>query len=87
MRIDTSVQLQPHSSFLVFLSPLTLLDIVDTYNQPMTSIGTKLKTLFTAPIHALRSCFAEWVVLMPAKSDLDDEYTFPQTRWAGQGRG
>lgn len=53
----------------------------------MTSLSTKLRTLITAPIHAIRSCFSEWAVLMPAKSQLDDEYTFPQARSAGQGVG
>lgn len=47
--------------------------------------ATKLKAVLTAPIHALCACWAEWAVLMPAKSDLDDDYDFPQGRWAGQG--
>lgn len=51
----------------------------------MSPLSTKLRNLITAPIHAIRSCFAEWAVLMPAKSSLDDEYEFPRARWAGQG--
>lgn len=48
---------------------------------------TKLKVLLATPIYALCACWAKWAILMPAKSDLDDEYDFPQGRWAGQGGG
>lgn len=51
----------------------------------MPSLIATLKHLLTVPVHAIRACFAEWAVLMPAKSREDEEYEFPQGRWAGQG--
>lgn len=48
-----------------------------------TTLKTKLKNLFSR--RKLREIYADWAVLMPAKSHLDAEYNFPKTRYAGQG--
>ena len=53
----------------------------------MTSFVAKLRHIYSVPYRALAACFESWAILMPAKSHLDDEYTFPEARWAGQGRG
>ena len=48
-----------------------------------TTLKTKLKQLFSR--RKLREIYAEWAILMPAKSHLDAEYNFPMGRYAGQG--
>lgn len=53
------------------------------HRERMTSLKTKLKNLFS--IQKLREVYADWAVLMPAKSHLDAEYNFPKGRYAGQG--
>ncbi|KAJ9216561.1 hypothetical protein DTO166G4_1777 [Paecilomyces variotii] len=50
----------------------------------MSSFKDKLKKLFS--LQAIRAKWAEWAPLMPAKSHLSAEYTFPQGRYAGQPR-
>lgn len=44
----------------------------------------KIKSASAFTIEYLRDCWKIWVVLLPAKTHLDDEYNFPAGRYAGQ---
>lgn len=56
-----------------------------TLTTKLKEISNKLKETFS--FRSIREHWESWAVLMPAKSNLDDEYNFPSGRWAGQGRG
>lgn len=51
----------------------------------MTSLKEKLKKLFSR--RKLRELYAEWAILLPAKSHLDSDYNFPQGRPPGRAGG
>lgn len=56
---------------------------MSSLRERINSFKSKFKNLFST--QKLREVYADWAVLMPAKSHLDAEYNFPTGPYAGQG--